>query len=162
MKTLQILTASLLLLCSSTYSQNRISVSNKSPIFLDFSRPSGSGALKQNIVDDSQWLNFTTLVNINDPAITITVQIVSGTLPPGIELEIEALPYKGLSKGNHGVPSKIKVSNIPKALISNIGTCYTGNSRNEGYQLKTTFKITNYALLKAESTVLYIQYTVIQ
>lgn len=158
-----LLIATFIFMYNMSFSQNRISVSNRSPIYLDFSRPVAPGAPKQSIIDDSQWLNFTSLVNINDPTLTITAQVVGGTLPEGVELIIEALPYRGMSKANNGVSSgKVKLTNTPRVLISNIGTCYTGNGRNEGFQLRFTFRITDYSKLKAERTALYIEYTITQ
>ena len=105
-----------------THAQNRISLSNRSSIYMDLTPTFNAGIPKKIISDDSQWLNYTTLVGKGEPIISITVEIVSGTIPEGLELQIEASPYIGRSKGKAGTPTaKIAVTHMPRVLIDNIG-----------------------------------------
>ena len=89
--------------------------------------------------------------------------MVSGSIPDGLELQVEAVPYKGISKGKQGIPSgKIAVTHMPRVLISNIGTSYTGFGRNEGHQLIFSFIIKDYSRLRSGTNTIYVQYTITQ
>ncbi len=143
--------------------QNSISLSRRSPINLELSPSFNPGSGKHIITDNSQWLNYTTLVHPADPTFSITVEISSGSIPEGLELQLEASSYVGISKGKPGNPSrKIILSHIPRVLIANIGTCYTGSNRNEGHQLNFSFIVKDYGKLKSGLSTIYIQYTITQ
>ncbi|MFK5969351.1 MAG: hypothetical protein QM487_04420 [Candidatus Marithrix sp.] len=143
--------------------QNVITVSNKSIIYLDLTQTYNPGLSKKIITNTSQWLNYTTLVHPSDPKISITVEVVSGIVPEGMELMVEASPYVGMSKSKQGNPiGKVSISHTPRVLINNIGTCYTGSRRNEGHQITYSFIITDYAKVRSGLTNLYIQYTITQ
>lgn len=153
----------LLSISSISYAQNRLSVSKSNPILMDLTPKNNAGLSPDVIIDNSQWLNYTTLVHYSEPTLSITVEVVSGSIPEGMELQIEASPYRGMSKGNHGRPTgKITVSNIPRVLIDNIRTSYTGSHRNEGHQLTFTYIITDYAKVKSGNYTIYVQYTITQ
>ncbi len=157
----RLITFLLVLLFSKAEAQNRISLSNRNPIFLDMSRNYGASAPKMEIKDDSQWLNYTTLLQLSDPNLSITAQIVSGTLPEGMALQIEALPYQGMSKGKQGTPvGKVMLSYSPQVIISNIGTTYTGSGRSEGYQLVYTYITKDYSKVSTGTPSVYVQFTI--
>lgn len=146
-----------------SYSQNKISLSKRSPVYMDLTRSFNAGSPKKVVVDDSQWLNFTTLVNLADPNLTITAQVVAGSIPDGVEMYVEVVPYKGMSKGNHGTSArKIRLTNMSRILIYDIGTCYTGSGRNVGYQLIYSFVVKDYSKVKSGKFALYVQYTITQ
>lgn len=149
---------------SISFAQNSISVSSRGPIYKDIIPESNAGGhAKMTITDDSQWLNYTTLVEHGEPALSITVEVTSGSIPEGMELQIEASPYKGISRGKMGHPTQIiTVSDRPQVLIDHIKTCYTGSSWGEGHQLTFSFIITDYAKVKAETHTIYVQYTITQ
>jgi len=91
------------------------------------------------------------------------VEVASGSIPDGMELQIEAKPYVGMSKSRQGMPTgKIRVSNRPRVLIDNISTCYTGSGRNEGHQLIFSFIITDYSKVRSGISTIYVQYTITQ
>jgi hypothetical protein len=143
--------------------QNSISVTNINPIYMDLTPSFNAGLPKNIITDDSQWLNYTTLVHPSDPTFSITVEIASGSIPEGMEMQIEASPYMGMSKGKPGTPTgKITVTHIPRVLIDNIGTSYTGSGRNEGHRITFSFIITDYSKLLSGITTIYVQYTITQ
>lgn len=153
----------LLLICNTTSAQNRLSLTNRSPIFVDLNASLSTGKPKQVVTVDSQWLNYTTLVDPSEPTFSISVEVASGTIPEGMELQMEASQYVGMSKGRPGTPTgKITVTNMPRVLIDNISTFYTGSGRNEGHKLTFSFIIKDYAKLQSGSTNLYIQYTITQ
>jgi hypothetical protein len=102
--------------CSS-FAQNRISLTKKSPIYLDYRPGFSTGKSTNKITSEPQWLNYTTLVHPADPTVSITVEIASGEVPDGMELIIETEPYVGSGKGKSGTPTKkIIVSHIPQIL----------------------------------------------
>ncbi len=143
--------------------QNSISVTNINPIYMDLTPSFNAGLQKSIITDDSQWLNYTTLVHPSDPTISITVEIAAGSIPEGLEMHIEASPYIGMSKGKQGTPTgKITVTHIPRVLIDNIGTSYTGSGTNEGHRISYSFIITDYSQLLSGATTVYVQYTITQ
>ena len=122
-----------------------------------------AGVPRQIIVDDSQWLNYTTLIHPTDPTFSITVEVAMGSIPDGLELQVEASPYAGGSKDRAGTPTKkITISHIPRVLIDNIGTCYTGSGKNEGHRLTFSYVITDYSKLQSGTTSIYVQYTIKQ
>jgi hypothetical protein len=128
---------------------------------MDMTHGYGASAPKMELKDDNQWLNYTTLVQLSDPNLSITAQIVSGTLPEGMVLQLEALPYQGMSKGKQGTPvGKITLSYSPQVIISNIGTAYTGNGRNEGYQMVYTYITRDFSKVSSGSSSVYVQYTI--
>lgn len=153
----------LLSLSCALHAQNNISLSKREPIYMDLT-PSFNTSLPENIItDNSQWLNYTTLVHPSEPTISISVEVASGSIPEGLELQIEASNYIGISKGKPGTTTgKIPVTNMPRILIDNIGTCYTGSGRNEGHQLTLSFVITDYSKIQSGTTTIYVQYTITQ
>ncbi len=146
-----------------SHAQNSISLTNINPIYMDLTPTFHAGLSKKIITDDSQWLNYTTLVHPSEPTISITVEVASGSIPEGLELQIEASSYIGMSKGKPGTPTgKIAVTHMPRVVIDNIGTCYTGSGRNEGHRLTFSFIITDYSKLLSGTTTIYVQYTITQ
>ena len=144
-------------------SQYSMSLTKRDAIYKHSTPTYNAGFTKQIITDNSQWLNYTTLVKDSDPKISITVELASGFIPDGLELQIEASSYIGRSKGRAGTPTrKIRVSQMPRVLIDNIGTFYTGSERNEGHQLTFTFIVKDWTKLKSGTTTIYIQYTITQ
>ncbi len=153
----------LMVSCMDSNGQNNISLSNRSPIYLDLTPNFSAGSPKKIIIDESQWLNYTTLVQDSDPNLSINIELASGSLPEGIKLFVEAKAYAGMSKGKPGQAGpKIEVSHRPQPLIKNIGTCYTGSGINEGHQLRFSFVITDYGKIHSGSSTIYVQYTISQ
>ncbi len=143
--------------------QNTFTISNRKAISLDMTSVYTAGVPSRIIADDSQWLNYTTLIKNNEPTASIAVEIASGNIPEGVEVFIEASPYKGLSKGKPGNSTgKVSVSHMPRTIIENIGTSYTGSGKNEGHQLTFSFEIKDYALLEPGAYTIYVQYTITQ
>ncbi|MBE0651386.1 MAG: hypothetical protein IH595_11155 [Bacteroidales bacterium] len=93
----------------------------------------------------SQWINYMTLIDYyGEPAFSITVQLVSAHKPRGMELKIEAGPYKGYSTGAVGTPTGMKtVTKDARVLIDNITTSYTGSGRGQGHHTVLFFFVPN-------------------
>lgn len=156
-----------LLLCAFNLSiaQNKLEISKQSGIDLRLSRIHNAGLVGEVMSDNSQWLNYTVLVDSSDPTVSISVNIASGSIPEGVELYVQAGNYKGFSRrrGKVGNPvNKVRLSHQPRALIKNIGTSYTGSGRNEGHQLTFYFKVVDYSKLEPGTSTIYIQYTITQ
>lgn len=145
------------------FSQNLITVSNTQAITLGLSPSFEAGAPVSIISDNSKWLNYTILQAPTEPTYSISVQLLSGSIPAGMEVRIKAGQYIGNSRGNPGRPTKqITLINTPQVLINNIGTSYTGSSLNEGHRLFYSIVITNYSALKVSSPTINILYTISQ
>lgn len=143
--------------------QNKVTVSKRNPIYLELSNIYRAGAQNIVLADDSQWLNYTILIEAQDPTVSISASINSGSIPKGMELYVEASNYKGFSRGKVGRSNgRIALSHMPQVLIHNIGTSYTGSGRNEGHQLKFFFKIIDYAKLEPGLHTIYVEYTITQ
>ena len=153
----------IILMSNDLIAQNKLSVSKRAPINLNFSQLNQAGMNGQIIADNSQWLNYTVLLEASAPSVSISVDIASGSVPEGVELYVEASRYKGFSRGKMGTPTgRIPVTHMPRVLVNNIGTSYTGSGRNEGHQLTFYFKITDYAKLEPGINTIYVQYTINQ
>lgn len=147
----------------SSNAQNKLSIENYKPVFFNMQSLFSAGASGKIEADATQWLNYTTLLDEKEPKISITVQIASGKVPSGMELRVRADEYRGLGKGKNGHPAgEVIVTENPKVLIDNIGTCYTGAGINEGHQLHFSFIITDYAKIEPGLSSIYLQYTIVQ
>lgn len=145
------------------WAQNSMSVSDRSSISIDLSAIATAGMHTEMVADNTQWINYSLDVNPAEPFASISVEIASGNIPNGIELYIQAGYYTGSGRGKTGQPTgKIRIDNMPKVLINDIGTSFTGNGRHQGHQLILSFVITDFALLQPGEYTLYIQYTLKQ
>ena len=145
------------------WAQNSMSVSDRSSISIDLSAIVTAGMRTEMVADNTQWINYSLEVNPAEPFASISVEIASGNIPNGIELYMQAGYYTGSGRGKTGQPSgKIRIDHVPKVLINNIGTSFTGNGRHQGHQLILSIVITDFALLQPGEYTLYIQYTLKQ
>lgn len=101
--------------------------------FLDFS----------NAQDKSLWLNISSVIGKRGKR-KITAAITSGSIPGGLELEAQATwgNNKGRGTLGNGV-SKVKLSRTPVDIVRNVGTGYTGDGANRGYNLWYGLKLKN-------------------
>ncbi len=142
---------------------NSMSITNRNTSSYDLSGIYTAGKRPEKIVDNSQWMNYSIKVTPSDPLKSISVSIASGTIPPGVELYLEADSDNGSGTGKKGKPTgKIKLSNVPQVLIHEIGTCNTGNGKFRGHKLTMSIVITNFGLLEPGYYNLYIIYTLNQ
>ena len=103
--------------------------------------------------DRQIWLNYTCSIAPDSPSKNLTAQIVSGSVPDGLELQLTVDEYSGSGNGKFGIPlSKISLQNYPQNIISNIGGSYTNKGINNGHKLEYSLGVTNYELLDAESS----------
>lgn len=147
------------------YSQNSnsMSITNRSTSSYDLSAMYTAGKRPDKIVDNSQWMNYSLKVNPSEPLKSISVSIASGTIPPGVEIYLEADSENGSGNGKMGKPTgKIRLSNVPQTIIHEIGTSNTGNGKYRGHRLTMTAVVTNFGLLEPGNYSLYILYTLNQ
>lgn len=103
--------------------------------------------------DHQLWLNYTCSIAPDSPSKNLTAQIISGSVPGGIELQLAVSEYSGSGSGKFGIPlSKISLESYPQNIISNIGGSYTNKGINNGHKLEYSIRVTNYKLLDAESS----------
>lgn len=142
--------------------QQHLSVEKNKPVFFDMRALYRAGLSGEIVTDGSQWLNYSSEIDANEPPMAIAVQVASGTIPSGMELRIEAEEYHGMSKGQAGIPTgPVKVTEMPSVIINNIRTFSTGSAPYEGHRLKIYFVITDYAEIEPGTTSVYLMYTMI-
>ena len=142
------------------WAQNSLTLSERSFVTIDLSTLIQSGKNNEMIADNTQWINYALEMNPAEPMASISVSIASGSIPNGIELYMQASHYTGSGRGKTGKPTgKIRIDHVPKVLINDIGTSYTGRGKHHGHQLMLSMVITDFSLLQPGDYTLYIQYT---
>lgn len=108
------------------------------------------------------WINYTCSLAPDSASKNLSAQIVSGSVPPGLELQLNINEYSGSGKGEFGTTiNKISLQNYPQDIISNIRGSYTNIGVNNGHKLEYSLEVTNYKMLDAEnSNTLTIVYTI--
>lgn len=104
---------------------------------LKFSFVKGQGA--EQIITPStigkMWINYSSVVEWNSTN-SICISISSGNLPVEIILKLKVGPESGFGVGKIGKSvGEIILNNYPQAIITEIGTCYTGQGLNRGHPL---------------------------
>lgn len=146
-----------------TNAQNSISLSTLNSVVMDFNTPFDPGSPVEPVIDNSKWLNYNVTVTPPDPPVSISVEITSGIISEGLQLQLQAGIYSGTGGGNPGIPAGIlTLSSISQVLIDNIGTCNTGRGVNVGQQLTYTLGISDYSVVKSSSSTVNILFTIIQ
>jgi hypothetical protein len=110
--------------------------------------------------NESLWLNYSSSLQSSTQSRSIVAEIGQGTLPEGIVLYLEVSTFSGLGKGKVGQPTgKILLSTQPKAVLTNIGNCFTGDGINNGHVLSYSIEIADLTNLHASDesnfTILY-------
>lgn len=121
---------------------------------------SGASPQIKRTTDQTLWLNYSSaLVNPQNTR-SILAEITGEGLPEGVTLNVEALRYDGTGNGQFGQPAgKVSLSSQPKAIITNVGNCFTGDGVNNGHQLTFSIEVSDYSKITAASessfTILY-------
>lgn len=103
--------------------------------------------------DSQLWLNYTCSIAPDSPFKNLTAQIISGSVPRGLDLQLNVGEYYGSGSGKFGIPlHQISLKNYPQNIISNIGGSYTSKGLNNGHKLEYSLIVTDYKLLDAESS----------
>lgn len=108
----------------------------------------GEGLTVETQTIDELWINYSSAITPSGQKRSITAQISSGTIPSGMAFYIQASAASAFGSANQGVSTgKIEVSETPKPIISNIGSCYTGNGINMGHELNYILEISDFSEL---------------
>lgn len=143
--------------------QNSVSLSPINSIVMHFNTPFNPGSPVEPVIDNSKWLNYNITVTPPDPPVSISVEITSGTIYEGLQIQLQAGSYNGPGGGNPGIPTgNLILKNTPQLIISNIGTCNTGVGVNVGHQLIYTLSISDYSVVKSSSSTVNILFTITQ
>ena len=137
-------------------------LNTNSAITLSFQAPTEAGAsIVSPATNTTKWLNFTSAVA---PGVTrkITAQVVSGTVPNGVQLKLETANYAGSGAGTLGsVISPVYLTTAATTIINAIGGAYTGNGTGNGFNLKYSLEIQNYSQLRNTNTSFTVIYTLL-
>lgn len=87
------------------------------------------------------WINYSSVVE-NNTFNTICVNIVSGDVPAEIAIKLKIGSDVGAGMGKVGKPSApIYLSIQPQAIITEIGSCFTGTGAHKGHSLTYTWEL---------------------
>lgn len=125
-------------------------------------------SLKFNHLSNSGiWLNYSSIKSTSkNPTRDISVAVSNGPLPAGVNLQVVASAYSGNGDGTMGIPAgAVNLSTTPQVLVTDIGSCYTGdgvyNGHNLTYTLSLGTRANSYSALDAdESKSISITYTI--
>ena len=99
--------------------------------------------------NSSLWLNYSSTTNT---ASTNTVKVKVNTLLPGVDLKITASSDAAAGGGTSGTPSSIlTLTTSDQNLISNIGTCFTGDGTSKGHNITYSMVTNSYNQIKYTS-----------
>ena len=107
------------------------------------------------------WINYSSSLSSSQNSRSIVAEISQGFFPEGITLYLQASNYSGTGGGQHGVSAgKIALSNQPKPIITNIGSCFTGDGINNGHQISFSIEITDYTkVVSVQNSNILVLYT---
>ncbi|MCF6332234.1 MAG: hypothetical protein L3J11_03040 [Draconibacterium sp.] len=126
------------------------------------SNKSGASPQVKETSNKKLWINYSSALASTQNSRSIFAEISEGVLPEGISLFLETSSFIGSGKGNMGQPTdKISLTNQPKAIITDVGNCYTGDGINNGHSLTFSIDISDYSILySSEESTFTILYTI--
>jgi hypothetical protein len=106
------------------------------------------------------WINYSSALANPQNTRSIVAEITGGGLPEGVSLNVEASRHQGIGNGQLGQSAgKVALSNQPKAIITNVGNCFTGDGESNGHQLTFSIEVSDYSKISAANetsfTILY-------
>ncbi len=138
----------------------RLDLNNRTTFSLSLVAPTEAGnQLSNTATNNGKWLNFTSAVA---PGVTRRITgHISGTIPPGINVNLALSAASGSGSGARGTPvATTTFTNSAQTIINGIAGAITGNKAN-GYQLTYSLSIADYSLMRSNSTLMTIVYTII-
>jgi len=86
------------------------------------------------------WINYSSVVEENSTN-TISVSLSYGNIPAEVNVRLNVSEDAGEGSGILGKPSKpVILSYYPQAIITDIGSCYTGQGISKGHLLTYTWE----------------------
>ena len=138
-----------------------IDLNDRTTFSLSLVAPTESGnPLSSTNTYNGKWLNFTSAVA---PGVTrrITGEL-TGTIPPGINIILGLSAAAGSGSGARGTSvASTTFTNSAQTIINGIAGAVTGDGTSNGYQLTYSLSITDYSLLRSNSSAITIVYTII-
>jgi hypothetical protein len=134
-----------------------------STVALKMTAPTEAGsAVGVGTSNSANWLIITSAVTATGSR-SVKGDVV-GTLPPGIRLRLDVSPYtgsgQGFTAGTGYVTSNVYLTNTANNFIENIKGAYTGTGYGaNGFKLKYSIEISNYADIRSGTTSLTVRYT---
>ncbi|WP_440881818.1 hypothetical protein [Tenacibaculum sp. C7A-26P2] len=112
--------------------------------------------------NNDKWLNYSSSIAEDGVTRNVSVEILSGTAPPGTEITLNTGSYVGSGSGQFGIPSEqITLKKSPQKILTGIGGAFTNVGPQNGHSLSYSIQIKNYDLLSfQENHVLFISYTI--
>jgi len=106
---------------------------------LTFVAPDESGSAIAEVTSNTSWINYTSVIESGSTN-KVTVAL-TGTVPAGTTLTVVAADAVG-GNGNFGTPAAaVTLSATAQDLITEIGSCYTGDGDTNGHQLTYTWSV---------------------
>lgn len=120
-----------------------------------------------SLANNELWLNYTVVKSNSYSLKRINVSVTAVNFPLGMSLKMKIDQDSGLGKGDMGTPVAGFTELIPDAgpieVVSEIGSCYTGNGPNNGHNLhfKLDYDNTYYDELHTNfNTIITLTYTI--
>lgn len=90
---------------------------------------------------DTIWLNYSSVIQ-NNTTNTISASLATGDLPAEVAIKLSVGSDVGAGYGQVGKPTiPVFLSTYPQAIITDIGSCYTGMGNNKGHLLSFTWEL---------------------
>ena len=84
---------------------------------------------------DTTWLNYSSVID-GYSTNSICVNITSGDLPAEVDVKLNVGEDVGAGAGTMGKPTEdISLNEYPQTIITDIGTCYTGQGSKKGHPI---------------------------
>ena len=87
------------------------------------------------------WISYSSLVKGGKLERKVVASL-TGSIPEGVSVSVEASDYSGNGKGRTGIPSGKKLlSGNPEEIISGIGNCYTEKGSSNGHLIRLVIEV---------------------
>lgn len=114
---------------------------NSKNIILEMTSPIEAGDPIQGNIDNSIWLNVTSIVNSGN---TRNISVKIDEPINGIDLNVVSNPYSGSGFGSWGTPNaELTLSTNDQTLVSGITNAISGHGSYNGYNLKYSVNSNN-------------------
>lgn len=127
------------------------------------SMESGAEPVIENVSSQVLWLNYSSALKNKNRTRSVVAEIQGGKVPKGLKLYIQASNYVGNGSGVLGKPknNKVELTTKPRAIVTKIGNCYTGDGIGNGHALTFSMELTNFSnITSVDETTFTILYTI--
>jgi hypothetical protein len=101
----------------------------------DLSQPHAA-FVKTTLFNRDTRMSMSSITSRENPR-TMSASITSGNMPKGTVLKLNVEPPAQNFKGDPGnTATQVALSTIGKTILSDIGTCFSGKTANDGYVLE--------------------------